>query len=260
MKTVLPLLAIGAACVVSGCADHVYLSREPGKTLREVDRPGGTVSEIPYSTGSTIVGLTYDPVKDSVYTRVSNMLAEVDRDTGAVLRRFPAQGVVAGCGQIQLAPTVELYATCGLAIRLLDHHLFLDHPSPTVPDVAEVDRDGNLVRRFQIAPNPGTWRSGLAYDERTRHLYVLYGNGTVGEFDLRGNVVRAPFALTGARIHPFGLGFNADRREFYVPIGNADAIGVFDLNGNLIDRHATSNTQFMGGVGAGPRRWTRILD
>jgi hypothetical protein len=177
-------------------------------------------------------------------------MLEIERGTGAILRSFVARQVTPGCGGVSAA--IGDIVVCGLAMRWSDRHFFLDHPNGN--PITEVDYNGDFVRRITLQ-SPGGPIGGLAYDQRTNTIYVLYVTIlTVAEIDLDGREIRR--FRPQAPIQPLGLSISPSRRELYIPIVGATHIGVFDLGGALKARHPLQNGGIAGGVGAGPR-WGR---
>ena len=236
---------------VSGCTSHhAYVSLTPGEGIRDVEIPSGDLSLIRTPAGgAAIVGLAYEKDSDHIFARVlpGTALREVERSTGSVLRSFSARQITAGCGGI--TPDEFPIAGCGLAIRWSDRHLFLDNP--TGNPITEIYINGDFVQNITLQ-RPGGVIGGLAYDQQTDNLYVLYvATETVAEIDLNGNELRRFQPQTP--ILPQGLSISPDRRELYIPLVNGNFIGVFDLSGGLTAQHSLQRSGFAGGVGAGPR-------
>jgi hypothetical protein len=243
------------ALMLSGCAGHhAYVSLTPPEEMRDVTIPIGAVALIrSASGGSAIVGLDYEQSSDHIFARVlpGTTLREVERSSGNIIRSFPAQKVVPGCGGI--TPIEIPTVACGLAMRWSDRHFFLDNP--TGNPITEVDFNGDFVRHITLQ-QPGGVIGGLAYDQQTNHLYVLYiATETVAEVDLNGVEIRR--FRPQPRVLPQGLGMSSDRRELYMPLFNGDFLGVFDLGGALITQYPLQRSGVVGGVGAGRRPWWR---
>lgn len=239
-----------ATLLASGCSHHAYVSLTPGEDIRDVEIPSGDMARIRNAASPIVVGLAYEKSSDRIFARLvpGTALREIERATGTVVRSFVARQVTPGCGGI--SPAAEMPVTvCGLAMRWSDRHFFLDHP--TGNPVTEVDFGGNFVRHITLQ-SPGGPVGGLAYDQRTDTLYVLYiASETVAEVDLDGREIRR--FRPQAPIQPQGLSISPDRRELYIPLGSGTFIGVFDLNGALKAQHALGGAGYAGGVGAGPR-------
>lgn len=251
-------LTLVAVCcvVVSGCASHAYTSLTAGEQIRDINLRSGSVSTIGGGTGQLIIGLAADPVNNSLYARVApngNQLRELDRDSGAIVRQFVAERVVPGCGQ----QTVTLDAiVCGLAIRLFDHHLFLDHPQGLM--IHEVDSDGKWIQNIQLQ-SPGGAIGGLAYDQRNGVLYALFiRTSEVAEIDMSG-VERRRFRFDRS-VQPEGLSIGVNSDELYVPLAGGSVLGAFDTNGRFIRQYPLnrSATGPAAGVGADSRRTNRV--
>jgi len=241
---------VGLSLLTAGCSHHAFVSLTPGENIRDIEIPSGSIEQIRNQSSAIIVGLAYQKGTDRIFARLipGTSMREIDRKTGAVVRSFVALQVTPGCGGI--SPGTEQPVTeCGLAMRWSDKHFFLDNP--TGNPITEVDFNGNFVRHI-ILQSPGGPIGGLAYDQRTDTLYVLYITiMTVAEYDLNGREIRR--FRPQAQVQPQAMSMSSDRRELYIPLVNATHIGVFDLNGALKASHRLPSVGFAGGVGAGPR-------
>jgi len=245
-------MVLGLALFALGCTHHAYVSLTPGQDIRDVEIPSGNMQLISNASSSFIVGLAYQKDQDRIFARVipGTQMLEIERGTGAILRSFVARQVTPGCGGVSAA--IGDIVVCGLAMRWSDRHFFLDHPNGN--PITEVDYNGDFVRRITLQ-SPGGPIGGLAYDQRTNTIYVLYVTIlTVAEIDLDGREIRR--FRPQAPIQPLGLSISPSRRELYIPIVGATHTGVFDLGGALKARHPLQNGGIAGGVGAGPR-WGR---
>lgn len=244
------IVILGLSLLSFGCSHHAYVSLTPGEDIRDVETPSGSIEQIPNQFSAIIVGLAYQKDTDRIFARLipGTSMREIDRKTGAVIRSFVARQVTPGCGG--MSPSTEQPVTeCGLAMRWSDKHFFLDNP--TGNPITEVDFNGDFVRRI-ILQSPSGPIGGLAYDQRTDTLYVLYISIlTVAEYDLNGREIRR--FRPQAPIQPQGMSISSDRRELYIPLVNATHMGVFDLNGALKARHRLPSVGYAGGIGAGPR-------
>lgn len=246
--------ALCAVLAMTGCADYAYVGLPQGQPSREIRIPDGTTVTFPLS--SSIVGLTYEDRPRHLFARnlPGTQLQELDR-RGNVLRTFAASQVPAGCGGI--TPDEFPVKECGLAIRLSDRHLFLDHPGGV--RISELLADGSHVRHITLERPEGPI-GGLAYDQKTDRLYTLFiRNRRIGVYDLDGKrvgTVGATDPATGAAvmIERFGLAINSDRREIYAALHNGNRLGVFDMNGSLKATHPISTGTAVNGIGAGRGR------
>ena len=242
--------------VLTHCTHHVYVEMPPGQPMRDIEVPSGRTELIPTSASS--VGVAYEEDTDHLFLRLvgGTQLWEVERSTGNRIRQFVAMRVTAGCDgggpgggeEAEEEPAKE----CGLAMRYSDRHLFLDHPGG-LGLIAEIDDQGTWIQNIQINPHNGQRIGGLAYDQDRNTIYVLYVQAIseVIEIDLSGAVVRR-IALN-AQTRPFGLSYSSEREELYLELVNETHLGVFDLNGQLIDQHALHGLATVQGIGAGER-------
>jgi hypothetical protein len=248
--------ALLALAVLAGCAEHAYVGLPPGQPMRDITIPDGTTRNVPI--GASLVGVAYEEGRDRLFLRIlpGSQLQEVNRQTGQRIRSFSAQQVPAGCGGI--TPNQFPIQECGLAMRYSDRHLFLDHPGGLM--IAELDIDGNFVRNIRVAQPDGPI-GGLAYDQQTDTIYVLFiRSRMVDQINLQGQRLRrmrASNPQTGAAVmvERFGLSINSRRRELYMALHNGNRLGVFDLNGGLIDEHNLNRSGLVPGIGAGRRGW-----
>jgi hypothetical protein len=244
-------LSIGGIGFLAACSDYTYVGMPQGQPSREVKIPDGATRLIPIS--ASIVGLAYDEPRRRIYLRnlPGTQLQELDR-MGRVLRTFSAQRVPAGCGGI--TPDEFPIKECGLAISSSDGHLFLDHPNGLM--VAELTRDGQFVRNIRIDRPQGPI-GGLAYDQQTDTLYVLFiRNRLIAEMDLNGTTLRTirptnPSVGAALQVERFGLGINSKRRELYVAVQNGNQLGVLSMSGGLIATHNLSAGVAVEGIGGG---------
>lgn len=248
------VLAVCAALVVAGCADYAYVGLPQGQPSREIRIPDGATVTFPLA--ASIVGLAHDDGTGHIFARnlPGTQLQELDR-RGRVLRTFAASRVPAGCGGI--TPSEFPVKECGLAIRLSDRHLFLDHPGGLI--VSELLPDGAHVRHILLERPEGPI-GGLAYDQTMGRIYALFiRNRRIGVYDLDGRrvgTVGTTDPATGAAvtIERFGLAINSDRREIYAALHNGNRLGVFDMSGRLKATHPVSTATAVNGIGAGRGR------
>ena len=249
-------LVMGLA-VLAGCTDYAFVGLPPGQPMREIVIPDGTTRNI--SIGASLVGTAYEEDSDRLFLRIlpGTQLQEVDRRTGQRLRSFSAQQVPPGCGGF--TPDEFPIQECGLAMRYSDRHLFLDHPNGLM--IAEVDIDGNFVRNIRLDQPDGAI-GGLAYDQQTDTIYVLFiDTRMIDQINLQGTRLRRIQTTnpqsSGAVVSPerYGLSINSRRRELYMALQNGNRLGVFDMNGALIDEHNLNHGGIVPGIGAGRFFW-----
>ncbi|MDH3241963.1 MAG: SdiA-regulated domain-containing protein [Alphaproteobacteria bacterium] len=256
LRSLRPVALLAALAVLAGCADHAYVGLPPGQPMRDITIPDGTTRNVPI--GASLVGVAFEEGRDRLFLRIlpGTQLQEVDRRTGRRIRSFSAQQVPAGCGGF--TPDEFPIQECGLAMRYADRHLFLDHPSGL--QIAELDIDGRFVRNIRLAQTDGPI-GGLAYDQQTDTLYVLFiRSRMIDQIDLQGRRLRrlrATNPQTGAAVtvERFGLGINSKRRELYLALHNGNRLGVFDMSGGLIATHNLNRSGLVPGVGGGRRYW-----
>lgn len=242
------IIILGLSLLASGCSHHAYVSLTPGEDIRDIEIPSGSIERIRNPFSAIIVGLAYQKDTDRIFARLipGTSMREIDRKTGTVIRSFVARQVTAGCGGPSAIPEIT---ECGLAMRWSDKHFFLDHP--TGNPITEVDFNGDFVRHI-ILQSSSEPIGGLAYDQRTDTIYVLYiPTREVAEYELDGRRIRR--FRPQAQIQPQGMSISSDRRELYIPLVNATYMGVFDLSGAFKARHRLPSVGFAGGLGAGPR-------
>jgi hypothetical protein len=249
------IAVLAAAVVLGGCATRAYVGLTPGEGIREVDLDNGTLTTLRPSHAAAIVGLAYEERTDRLFARLlpGTLLLEIDRRSSIVVRSFNAQQVPAGCGGVQPAPELP-NAVCGLAMRAADRHLFLDHPSGN--PITELTVDGAFVRHIPLK-QPGGPIGGLAFDDDTGRLYVLYATGTVAEVDLDGAEIRR-FRPQGP-IEPLGLDYDRHEKRFLIPLAGGNRLGAFDSNGALRREYPLQRAGTAGGVASGRIAWWRQI-
>lgn len=242
-----PLAAALAAAALglAGCATpgplHVYLAAPHAPSIRDED--GATTATVPsfLADGDTLTGLAYDPFTDHLFLRLApgNRIRVVDRPARAIKREFTAEGVPATGGG-------------DLAVRPRDGHLFLSHP--TEPAVIELTRFGKFVRTIPLeaASAPA---DGVAYDAARDRLLVLAG-GTpahVVSYDLTGALLGTIRLAEPVAAGP--LGFDSEKREYYLPLPDRQSVGVFDESGKQ-SRTLPAPAMFLD---VGPRSFLRVF-
>ncbi len=231
----------GAGCATSGPL-HVYsLASDAHETVHDTGPEGATDIASFLAPKETVTGLAYDPYTDHFFLRLApgNRIRVVDRPARAIKREFTV---------------AELPKTIGgdLAIRPRDGHVFA--LVPTASAVVEFARYGEFVRRFELAGLAAV-PAGLAYDPVNNRLFVLSGQtpALITTHALDGRQV-ASLALDQP-ITPASLAYDAEKKEFYVPLDHADRIGVFGEDGHL--RTTLPDPAIF--VDVGPRSFLRMF-
>ncbi len=238
--------ALAALLALTGCATpgplHVYsLASTAHETLRDGGPEGATDVPSFLAPKETVAGMAYDPFTDHLFLRLApgNRIRVVDRPARAIKREFEVAALPKGSGG-------------DLAIRPRDGHVFA--LVPTESAVVELTRFGEFVRRFELESLAGP-AAGLAYDLKRDVLFVLSGRtpAQISTHALDGKKV-ATVALDQP-ITPSSLGYDAEQKEFYVPLAKADEIGVFGEDGRL-RRTLPVRAIF---VDVGPRSFLRMF-
>jgi len=241
--------------LLASCSSHhAYVGMPAGQPMRDVAIPSGNTVFIPI--GAPFIGVAYEESSDHIFLRIipGTQLQELDR-TGTRIRSFPAQQVTAGCDGI-LAGNDSPAKECGLAMRYSDRHFFLDHPGGLL--IAELDFNGVFIRNIRLAQPDGPI-GGLAYDQKTDTIYILFVRSRMlAEIDLDGVQLRRfstvnPQTRTTILVERFGLSISSQRRELYLALHNSNRLGVFDLNGSLVEQHPLNSGVTVQGIGAGRR-------
>ena len=231
----------GGGCATPG-ALHVYAL---ASTAHEAVHDTGPedAADVPsfLAPKETVTGLAYDPYTDHLFLRLApgNRIRVVDRPARAIKREFTV---------------AELPKTVGgdLAIRSRDGHVFA--LVPTASAVVEFTRYGEFVRRFELGGLAAV-PAGIAYDPARNQLFVLSGRtpALITTHALDGRQL-ASLALDQP-ITPASLAYDAEKKEFYVPLGHADRIGVFGQDGHL----RTTLSEHAIFVDVGPRSFLRMF-
>jgi len=235
------LLLILTGCATPG-ALHVYsLASAAPESVHDTGPEGA--AEVPsfLAPDETLTGLAYDPFTDHFFLRLApgNVIRVVDRPARAIKREFKLAALPSTGGG-------------DLAIRPRDGHVFALVPAE--PGVVEFTRYGEFVRRFALDGLTAS-ASGLAYDPARDQLFVLSG---------RAPAVITTHALDGGQLArlaldqptaPSSLGYDAEKKEFYVPLDRADHLGIFGDDGHL-RRTLTERANF---VDVGPRSFLRMF-
>ena len=193
------------------------------------------------AASETLTGFAYDPFTDHLFLRLApgNRFRVVDRPAHAVKREFTAEDVpTTGGGD--------------LAVRPRDGHVFLVQAGESV--VIELTRFGKFVRTIALAA-AGPPLDGIAYDTVRDQMLVLNGGATarVTSHDLDGRFVAEVWLTEPVSLG--SLGFDSEKREFYVPLPGGHTVGVFAESGKLV-RTIPVPAVF---VDVGPRSFLRLF-
>jgi DNA-binding beta-propeller fold protein YncE len=235
--------ALGAA----GCATpgplHVY-TIAPGQPAvvhdTSSDAPAVNVPDF-LADGETLTGFAYDPFTDHFFLRLApgNRIRVIDRPARAVKREFKvAELSTAGGGD--------------LAIRPRNGHLYIAHPAE--PTLIEVNRFGEFVRALPLTGFVGA-PAGVAFDAAHDRLLVLAGGGAsrVSIYDPDGRLL-ATISLDRP-VASGALGYDAEQHEYYAPLADGGAVGVFGEDGRL--RRTLPLTAAW--LDVGPRSFLRVF-
>lgn len=212
-----------AAFAFSGCATtgptHVYLASFSEHPI--IDRGPG-LPDLEISTHLIAVndlsGLAYDPFTDHLFLRIypGNYVHVIDRPARAPKRAFAVHDLPEGPGD--------------LAIRSSDRNLFFAHPS--LPALLETTLYGHTVRTITLEHLFGP-PSGVAYDQVNNRLLILPPGSThrVHLHDLAGKHLSE--VILDHAVRPVSLAYDSHAAEFYAPLRDQSAVGVFDSKGRL---------------------------
>jgi uncharacterized protein YjiK len=140
-----------------------------------------------------------------------------------------------------------------LAVRPRDGHLFATHPTESA--LIELTRLGKIVRAIPLA-GLDTQPLAVAYDPQSNRVFTLQiKNRTtwLNTHELDGRLLRQ--VALAEPVSPRSIGFDADKRELYVPLATGKAVGVFDENGKLLRTIALPATF----LDVGPRSFLRMF-
>jgi len=195
--------------------------------------------------GETLTGFAYDPFTDHLFLRLApgNRFRVVDRPARAIKREFTAPEVPAAGGG-------------DLAIRSLNRHLFLAHP--TAPAVIEITLYGEFVRTIPLAPLHAP-PAGVAYDQQRERLLILMGGDLayITTFDRNGQKLTA--VALDRNVALSSLAYDSVTREFYVPLLDRPAIGVFGEDGHFRRELPASANLLNSYLDVGPRSFLRLF-
>jgi len=240
-----------AILFISGCATpgplHLYTTApaEPA-VVRDLDDRGAPVIDVPsyLEPEDQLTGLAYDPFTDHLFLRLApgNHVRVVDRPARKIKRDYTAAGVPAEGGG-------------DLAVRPADGYVYFTHP--TRPALVVTNRFGEFIRDLPLSTLAAP-PVGVAFDTVANHLLVLTDATHVSMHTLDGAHV-ANLTLDHA-VAPHALAFDSAAREFYAPLADAPAIGVFAENGRLLRQlPATAPAGALQFLDAGPRSFVRMF-
>jgi len=245
-----PLLAVlaCAALAAGGCAtpgaNHAYLANQADDPI--IDRlPGVPDAEIStyLNEVNELYGIAYDPFTDHLFLRAypGNFVRVIDRPAGKIKRSFYVNDLPPGHGD--------------LAIRSIDRHLFFIEQER--PQLLETTLDGRTVRTIALEDLEGA-PAGVAYDQKHDHLLILKGGGQTGvtTYDLAGKPIDRITLDRNVRLT--SLAFDSVAREFYVPLADEPAVGVFNVHGHFL-RSLTTPGGARDYVDVGPRSLLRLF-
>ena len=248
-RLVRPFLAAALAGLVmggTGCATsgplHVY-SLPAANSDQIGDRGNDGARAVPsfLQEEETIVGFAYDPFTDHFFLRLApgNAIKVVDRPARAIKREFKlAQLGFAGGGD--------------LAIRPRDGHVFAALPDES--SLVEFTRYGDYTGTIALEGLAGAVR-GVAFDTAQDRLLVLSGESPA-QISVHATDGRQISLLHLDRaILPGCLAFDSSEREFYLPLANGAALGVFGDDGKF-RRELPLRTRFFD---VGPHSFLRMF-
>lgn len=245
LLTALACVALGGAGCSTPGPNHAYLGSRAENPI--IDRLPGA-PDAPISTFlnevSELYGIAYDPFTDHLFLRVlpGNYVRVIDRPAGKIKRSFSVPGLTPGAGD--------------LAIRSIDRHLFFVQPDR--PELLETNLTGHTVRTITLEGMQGVPR-GVAYDQKRDRLLILQDGprACITTYDLAGKPVGSITLDRGVR--PTSLAFDSVANEFYVPLSDQPAVGVFNLQGRFLRHVDTASGQSHDYVDVGPRSLIRMF-
>lgn len=247
----LPLVAAfaGILCGAAGCStpgpNHAYLARFSEQPIIDV-RPGYPDVPVPtyLSLFKELYGIAYDPFTDHLFLRTApgNFVQVIDRPARKIKRTFTVPGLPPGPGD--------------LAIRSRDRHLFFVHPA--LPAIVETTLYGVTVRTI-ILEDIQSPPAGIAYDQKRNHLLILQGGdlSRVATYDLSGKRISGVALDRNVRLT--SLAYDSIAAEFYVPLRDEAAVGIFGADGRFLRRLTASNGDTHDYVDVGERSLIRMF-
>jgi len=232
--------------MVAGCAtrgpNHVYLTLNSDTGVHDLGPQG---NEITHAVGADehVLGLAYDYNTDHLFMRIApaQVIRVIERPSGRVLREMP------------LPADLQTSKPADLAIRSSDRHLFAVHSDGR--SVVELTLFGEFIRRIEL-PALGGLIGGLAFDQRQSRLLVLVGD-LVFACSAEGRELGR--TKLHAPINAVSLGYDSDGQQYFVPLSDGQALGVFDAKGDPIAFHPSDGQERITAVDAGPRSFVRVF-
>jgi hypothetical protein len=246
-----PLISflIAAALSAGGCSTpgptHAYLASRAENPIVDL-LPGAPDADIPTDLISVneLYGIAYDPYTDHLFLRVypGDFIRVIDRPARKTKRGIMIKDLPPGGGD--------------LAIRSRDRHLFLSHP--TLPALVEITLYGRTLRTI-ILENVRSRPLGVAYDQAQDRLFILEQDhpARVAIHDLAGKRLGSLELDHGVR--PVSLAYDSTAAEFYAPLLDQAAVGVFDTQGRLVRTLATPDGGVHNFVDVGQRSLLRLF-
>ena len=238
-------IVLGAAGCSTPGPNHAYLASFAEQPIIDV-RPGSPDVSVPtyLSLFKELYGIAYDPFTDHLFLRTApgNFVQVIDRPARAIKRTFIVKGLPPGPGD--------------LAIRSRDRHLFFVHP--TLPAIVETTLFGVIVRTITLdnlqSPPPG-----VAYDQKHNHLLILQGGDLshVDTYDLTGK--RLSGVALDRNVRLASLAYDSVAAEYYVPLLDAPAVGIFGADGHFLRQLTTTNGGDHNYVDVGERSLIRMF-
>lgn len=241
--------AAGVLLGLAGCSTtgptHAYLANRAEEPIIDV-LPGAADVDVPSHLVPTneLYGIAYDPFTDHLFLRVypGGFIRVIDRPARSIKRNFLVKDLPPGPGD--------------LAIRSRDRHLFFTHP--TLPLVLETNLVGDTVRTITLADLDGP-PAGIAYDQKNHRLLILQGGNParIRTHDLSGNLVET--VTLNRDVGLVSLGYDSVAQEFYVPLNDEPAVGIFDARGQLLRTLADAGGKTPRFVDLGQRSLFRMF-
>ncbi len=248
MRKLVPSLAL-LTVILSGCStpgtNHAYLASRAQTTIVDM-LPGSPVTAVETfpTADNELLGVAYDPFTDHLFLRIypGDFIRVIDRPAGKIKRSFYISKLPPGPGD--------------LAIRSSDRHLFLAHPS--LPAVIEITLMGEVVRTLTLQ-NLQAPPAGVAYDQKQNRLLILQGGDLahIGIYDLAGK--RLAGVSLDRNVRLTSLAYDSDAAEFYVPLLDKPAIGIFNAKGHLIRTLPSPAGRADEFIDVGPRSLIRMF-
>ena len=248
-KHILALTAALGLLAFAGCStpgpNHVYVGAKADATILDLStgKPEADVPSFLFSPYN-LYAIAYDPFTDHLFLRIvpGNAVRVIDRPARNIKYDFVAEGLPEGAGD--------------LAIRSSDRDLFFGHP--TKPMLVETTLRGKHVRDITLEGLTGA-PGGVAYDQKLDRFFILGGgeSAKITSYTLDGKHQGA--VSLDRHVRPASLAFDSVAREFYVPLEDESAIGIFNLKGHLLRTLPVPATQNLSHVDVGERSLIRLF-